>query len=66
MTTSCESCGSEDLSLVIHEVRLGIGNVVYSALKCSGCKVIYPLQELAKGTGAQVRKDAIVSMLKQT
>ncbi len=66
MQISCESCNSERWSLVIHELNAGMGTVIYSALKCENCGMVYPLQELAKGRGMSVSKEAIVRMLKQT
>jgi len=40
---------------------MGRAIVTYSALKCKGCGMIYPLQELGKN----VKKEAVVSMLRQ-
>jgi uncharacterized Zn finger protein len=65
MKISCESCGTEDWKMVIHEVRVPGGGVVYSAMKCENCGMVYPLQELAKGRGMQVSKDSVIGMLKR-
>lgn len=65
MSIECEECGSERVILTIHEIRMGRGQVVYSAMKCKNCGMVYPLQELAKGMGMGVSKDRIVAMLKQ-
>lgn len=69
MKVSCEMCGGEDWKMVIHEVvirgMIGGGGVVYSAMKCNGCGMVYPLQELAKGKGGRVNKDVLIGMLKQ-
>ena len=51
--------------MVIHEVKLPVGEVVYSAMKCENCGMVYPLQELAKGRGMGVSKDSVVGMLKR-
>lgn len=65
MKISCEMCGNEDWKLVIHKMSLGKGGVIYSALKCESCDMVYPLQELAKGIGRQVNKETVIGMLKQ-
>jgi hypothetical protein len=69
MKISCEKCGSEDWKMTIYELVIGggfaSGNVVYSAMKCEGCGMVYPLQELAKGKGSHVSKDTIISMLEK-
>jgi len=64
MKISCESCGNEDWQMVIHKVNIGGGGVVYSAMKCENCGMVYPLQELAKGQGMSVSKDRVIGMLK--
>ncbi|MHA2027510.1 MAG: hypothetical protein ACW98U_16550 [Candidatus Thorarchaeota archaeon] len=56
--------------MTIHEIVVGGGgfgggSVVYSAMKCDGCGMVYPLQEVAKGKGRRVSKDAVIGMLKQ-
>ncbi|MGY5865368.1 MAG: hypothetical protein RTV41_12255 [Candidatus Thorarchaeota archaeon] len=56
--------------MTIHEIVVGGGgfgggSVVYSAMKCEGCGMVYPLQEVAKGKGRRVSKDAVIGMLKQ-
>ncbi len=59
-------CGNEEWKMVIYEMSLGgVGGVVYSALKCESCGMVFPLQELAKGRGRQVSKDTVIGMLKQ-
>ena len=63
MKVSCEKCGSEDWKMTINEISVRGGNIVHSALKCEGCGMVYPLQELAKGRGGHVSKDAVISML---
>ncbi|MGD9397407.1 MAG: hypothetical protein PVJ05_13320 [Candidatus Thorarchaeota archaeon] len=65
MKISCESCGSEDWKLVIHEVQVPGGGVIYSAMKCENCNMVYPLQEVAKGRGMRVSKDSVIGMLKR-
>ena len=65
MKISCESCGAEDWKMVIHSVKLPVGEVVYYAMKCENCDMVYPLQELAKGRGMGVSKDSVISMLKR-
>ena len=65
MKISCESCGSEDWKMVIHEVRVPGGVVIYSAMKCDSCEMVYPVQEVAKGRGMQVSKDTVIGMLKR-
>jgi len=65
MKVSCESCGGEDWKLVIYQMSVPGGGVVYSAMKCEGCGMVYPLQELAKGRGMSVSKDAVIGMLKR-
>jgi hypothetical protein len=69
MKVSCEMCGSEDFKMTIHEVVVGGGgfgggSVVYSAMKCEGCGMIYPFQELAKGKGRRASRDQVIAMLK--
>ena len=51
--------------MVIHQVKLPMGEVVYSAMKCENCGMVYPLQELAKGRGMSVSKDSVIGMLKR-
>ena len=51
--------------MVIHELQVPGGGVVYSALKCENCGMVYPLQELAKGRGMSVSKDSVIAMLKR-
>ena len=51
--------------MVIHEVRVPGGGVIYSAMKCEGCGMVYPLQEVAKGQGMRISKDSVIGMLKQ-
>ena len=51
--------------MVIHEVRVPGGGVIYSAMKCENCGMVYPLQEVAKGRGMQVSNDSVIGMLKQ-
>ncbi len=66
MKISCEMCGNEDWKMVIYEMSLGrVGGAVFSALKCECCGMVYPLQELAKGTGRHVSKETVIGMLKQ-
>lgn len=70
MKVSCEKCGSEDWKMTIHEIVVGGGgfgggSVVYTAMKCEGCDMVYPLQELAKGKGKRVSKEAVIDMLTQ-
>ena len=70
MKVTCDMCGSEYFKMTIHEVVVGGGgfgggSVVYSAMKCDGCGMVYPLQELAKGRGRAVNKDQVIGMLKQ-
>jgi uncharacterized Zn finger protein len=65
MKITCEMCESEDWKMVIHKISAGGGGVIHSALKCEGCGMVYPLQELAKGVGRQVSKEAVIGMLKQ-
>jgi uncharacterized Zn finger protein len=65
MNVSCESCDGEDWQMVIHEIRVPGGGVIYSAIKCKSCGMVYPLQEVAKGRGMQVSKDSVIGMLKQ-
>jgi len=65
MKISCESCGAEDWKMVIHEIRLPMGEVVYSAMKCENCGMVYPLQEVAKGRGMGVSRDSVIGMLKR-
>lgn len=65
MKISCEACGAEDWKIVIHEVKVPMGEIVYSAMKCEDCGMVYPLQELAKGRGMSVSKDSIIAMLKR-
>jgi C4-type Zn-finger protein len=65
MKISCESCGAEEWKMVIHAVKLPVGEVVYSAIKCENCDMVYPLQELAKGRGMSVSKDSVIGMLKR-
>ncbi|MHA1769253.1 MAG: hypothetical protein ACTSV3_05315 [Candidatus Thorarchaeota archaeon] len=65
MKITCESCGSEEWKAVIHEMKFGPGGIVYSALKCESCGMVYPLQELAKGAGMRMSKETVRAMLKQ-
>ena len=51
--------------MVIHEVQVPGGGVIYSAMKCENCDMVYPLQELAKGRGMRVSKDSVIGMLKR-
>ncbi len=64
MKISCESCGGEEWKMTIHQVNVPGGSVVYSAMKCEGCGMVYPLQEVAKGRGMGVSKDTVIGMLK--
>lgn len=65
MKISCDDCGSEEWKMVIHEIKVPGGGVVYSAIKCENCGMVYPLQELAKGRGMSVSKDSVIGMLKR-
>jgi uncharacterized Zn finger protein len=65
MKIVCEMCGSEEWKMTIHEMNVVQGSVIYSAMKCEGCGMVYPLQELAKGIGMHVSKESVISMLKQ-
>ena len=65
MKVSCESCGGEDWKMVIRDVHVPGGVVIYSAMKCENCSMVYPLQEVAKGRGRSVSKDTVIGMLKQ-
>ena len=51
--------------MVIHDVHVPGGVVIYSAMKCENCSMVYPLQEVAKGRGRGVSKDTVIGMLKQ-
>jgi hypothetical protein len=51
--------------MVIHELHVPGGVVIYSAMKCENCGMVYPFQELAKGRGMQVSKGSVVEMLKR-
>ena len=61
MEIECENCGGTDWVLSIHEMRAMRRTMAYSALKCKGCGMTYPQQELGKN----VKKETIVSMLSQ-
>ncbi len=61
MEIECENCGGTDWVLTIYEMRVMGRSVTYSALKCKGCGMTYPLQELGKN----VKKETVVSMLHQ-
>ncbi len=61
MKIECENCGGTDWVLSIYEMRAIRRTMVYSALKCKGCGINYPLQELGKN----VKKETVISMLKQ-
>ncbi|MHA1588414.1 MAG: hypothetical protein ACTSV9_06540 [Candidatus Thorarchaeota archaeon] len=61
MEIECENCGETDWVLTIHEMRVMRRSILYSALKCKGCGMAYPLQELGKN----VKKESVVSMLRQ-
>ncbi|MFW9788141.1 MAG: hypothetical protein ACFFE2_13250 [Candidatus Thorarchaeota archaeon] len=51
--------------MVIHELHVAGGVVIHSAMKCEGCGMVYPLQEVAKGRGVSVSKEAVIGMLKR-
>ncbi len=51
--------------MTIHQVNVPGGSVIYSAMKCGSCGMVYPLQEVAKGRGRGVSKDTVIGMLKQ-
>ena len=61
MEIECENCGGTNWVLSIYEMRAMRRTMAYSALKCKGCGMTYPLQELGKN----VKKETIVSMLSQ-
>jgi len=61
MEIECENCGGTDWVLTIYEMGVMGRVVMYSALKCKGCGMTFPLQELAKN----VKKETVVSMLCQ-
>jgi hypothetical protein len=56
-----ENCGGTDWVLTIYELGVMGRIVTYFALKCKGCGMAFPLQELAKN----VKKETVVSMLRQ-
>lgn len=64
LTIKCSECNSEDLAMTVFEMKSGIGVVVYSAIKCNQCGMVYPLQELGKGRSGMVNKDIAHSMLR--
>ena len=51
--------------MTIHELHVPGGVVIYSAMKCKSCGMVYPLQEVAKGRGMQVSRDTVIQMLKR-
>jgi uncharacterized Zn finger protein len=46
MKIKCEECESEDWKIVIHSVTGRGLNAIYSALKCTKCGMVYPLEKL--------------------
>jgi len=61
MEIECENCGGLNWILTIYEMREMGRTVTYSALKCKGCKMTFPLQELAKN----VKKETVVSKIRK-
>ncbi|MBD3405669.1 MAG: hypothetical protein GF411_06005 [Candidatus Lokiarchaeota archaeon] len=48
MEITCEQCDGDKLKLVLHELHVMGQSIVYSAIKCEGCGMVYPLAELGK------------------
>lgn len=59
MEIECKECNESQFELTIHELGVMGQKIVYSALKCKGCGMVYPLAEL----GRNVSKASIASML---
>ncbi len=64
MTIKCSECNGDDLSMIIFEMNRRMAVVVYSAIKCNKCGMVYPIQELGKGGRGMVNKDIVTSMLR--
>ncbi|TXT56120.1 MAG: hypothetical protein BAJATHORv1_30506 [Candidatus Thorarchaeota archaeon] len=61
MELTCEQCNGDKWKMVLHELRVMGQSIVYSAIKCDGCGMVYPLAELGKNQP----KGSFAAVLKQ-
>ncbi len=64
MTLKCAECDSDNLSLIIHEMKEGREIAVYSAIMCNNCGMIYPITHLGSGPRNMVNREVIMRMLR--
>lgn len=66
MRIKCESCGSEEWTISLHEIKIQrFMSAILSVLKCDSCGMVYPLQNVSAGMGGRMSRDNIIAMLRK-